>query len=390
MDDAPLAAALAGQDDLKHAFRELVRIAPVGICLTDRNRRFVLVNPAYCATYGYSEAELIGQPFTAVLPEEDRDFAGQVHDAFLDGLTEESAGRWRVRRKDGEIRTVLVGAARLVAASGKAFKLTTVQDITEEDRKAVAKLEAEHAKLLAQVTAVAGHDLSNALSGLLLDIEVLREKLAPLPVDQSDILRTVDDLLAGIERARAIVHRLRIIANPPERRRMLVDPFVELGRLRIAFAERCTITDETEGFLRLEVDPWRFNEAVAALVENAVAAQAATDPSLPILVRLRLCAEKEVREVGLEPRDSPTGFLAIDVVDNGPGLDETARRAALSGLLAVRPLNAVQKIHGYGLMAAQSFARAHGGAFVLHSRPGAGTRATLILPVRRIDQRWSR
>ena len=36
----------------EEALHELVRLAPIGICVSDRARRFVLVDRAYCRVYG--------------------------------------------------------------------------------------------------------------------------------------------------------------------------------------------------------------------------------------------------------------------------------------------------------------------------------------------------
>jgi len=104
--------------------------ADIGICVTGSDRRFVLVNDAYCRTYGYQREELVGEPFTKVLPEELRDSAAHLHDAFLAG-GDESPGEWRVLHKDGHIRNVLVTAGRVSTDDGAHFKVTTVQDVTE-------------------------------------------------------------------------------------------------------------------------------------------------------------------------------------------------------------------------------------------------------------------
>lgn len=107
--------------------------ADVGMCVTNEACRFVMVNDAYCNTYGYSRDELIGQVFTKVLPEEDRDFAFNMHKRYLEGHPE-SEGEWRICRKDGERRTIWVTAARVINDRGERFKVTTVTDITDRKR----------------------------------------------------------------------------------------------------------------------------------------------------------------------------------------------------------------------------------------------------------------
>jgi diguanylate cyclase (GGDEF)-like protein/PAS domain S-box-containing protein len=124
--------------------------AEIGICVTNEDRCFVLVNDAYCRTYGYEREELIGQPFTVVLPEHLREMAARIHDEYLAG-GEESAGEWQVLTKSGEIRDVMVTAARVSTDEGERFKVTTVQDISQ--------LRAQESRLaqLSQVVAQTQH-----------------------------------------------------------------------------------------------------------------------------------------------------------------------------------------------------------------------------------------
>lgn len=102
----------------------------VGICITDKDRRFVLVNDAYCHTYGYDRDELIGQPFTTIVPEENHDFANRLHDEFIAGKPEIPV-EWTVKRKDGSLITVVTTAALLTDEDGSRYKITTVTDVTE-------------------------------------------------------------------------------------------------------------------------------------------------------------------------------------------------------------------------------------------------------------------
>lgn len=106
--------------------------AQIGMCITDENRRFVRVNRAYCANYGYPAQQLIGNEFTMVLPPEDREYAATVHDEFVAGTLVEMPGRWRVQGSDGEIKHIYVTAGRMVGRDGRTYKVTTVSDITSQ------------------------------------------------------------------------------------------------------------------------------------------------------------------------------------------------------------------------------------------------------------------
>jgi len=112
-------------------FQAVYDSADIGICVTDETHRFVLVNAAYCRTYGYSRDELIGQPFTNVLPQDMRTAAGKLHDDFLVG-GEELPGEWEVIDKACRRKQVLVTAGRVVLGENQRFKVTTVMDVTEQ------------------------------------------------------------------------------------------------------------------------------------------------------------------------------------------------------------------------------------------------------------------
>lgn len=111
--------------------------ADIGMCVTNEECRFVMVNDAYCNTYGYSRDELIGHVFTKVLPAEYRDVAFNMHKRYLEGHPE-SEGEWTICRKDGQLRTIWVTAARVITDTDERFKVTTVTDITDRKRNEIA------------------------------------------------------------------------------------------------------------------------------------------------------------------------------------------------------------------------------------------------------------
>ncbi|GAB3169511.1 PAS domain S-box protein [Telluribacter humicola] len=105
----------------------------IGICITDRDGRFVSVNNQYARLYGYTREELVGQSFTLVVPAENRVMAQVAHDGFIrEGY--ELPGEWKVQRKDGSIIDVYVTAELLVQPNGNRFKVTSVRDVTENNR----------------------------------------------------------------------------------------------------------------------------------------------------------------------------------------------------------------------------------------------------------------
>ncbi|WP_254275722.1 sensor domain-containing diguanylate cyclase [Halomonas sp. 3H] len=169
-------------DQLDNTAR-VIQAAPIGICVTDAEGRFEMVNPAYCALYGYRAEELLGQPFTLVVPEANRPLLANLHDRFIAGDSDQEATQeWEVKGRDGRPRNILAKAARIMGEDGKPKKVTFVVDITE--RKAMER----RLEFLARHDELTG--LLNRRAGLsLLDEEILRSRRygTPLCVSTCDL-----------------------------------------------------------------------------------------------------------------------------------------------------------------------------------------------------------
>lgn len=110
----------------------VVMAAPIGICITDPDGRFEMVNPAYCDFYGYAEQELLGECFTLVVPDALKPAMQALHRDFIEGEdTHELRQEWQVCCKNGESRTIIAEAARIEGDDGRPRKMTFVIDITE-------------------------------------------------------------------------------------------------------------------------------------------------------------------------------------------------------------------------------------------------------------------
>lgn len=134
-------------------YNKIFSTANLGICLTNTEGRFVVVNPAYCDIYGYEEAELIGSHFSIVVPLENQAMMQKLHDDFLLHHREELALEWEVVRKDGKRIHIYASAGILENIIGGPYKITTISDITEMVEG--KKLQKEQESLLVQQSKLA-------------------------------------------------------------------------------------------------------------------------------------------------------------------------------------------------------------------------------------------
>ena len=102
--------------------------------------------------------------------------------------------------------------------------------------------------------------------------------------------------------------------------------------------------------------------ALLNLVNNSV--QAATG-SLQLWIRFRLEAD---------------GYIAIEVKDDGPGIDEQIRECVKDVFVTTKAQGT-----GLGLSVVETVARRHGGEFLLTSEPGQGTCAAVRLPIPKLN-----
>ncbi len=151
---------------------------PIGICLTDSSGYFTDINATYCDIYGYTREELIGTPFTDIVPDEFKDQLMRNHDEFMEKKYE-LQGRWTVQNKENEQFEIIANAAYLKdEKTGEKRKMTLVVR-AEELEDTVMRLETTiqilERKLATQDIAnrLAEHDLRNRLSSIVSVADIL-------------------------------------------------------------------------------------------------------------------------------------------------------------------------------------------------------------------------
>ncbi|MFZ5475635.1 MAG: sensor histidine kinase [Myxococcota bacterium] len=167
--------------------------------------------------------------------------------------------------------------------------------------------------------------------------------------DAEGALRTLDAAARRVRKMEVFAHELDALVGEADA--------IEVGRLfSLALrlcgeeARRSVAQEADEGLVR--GDPGDLAVALAHLVANAVEAVG------------------ELGSVALEGRRAGDRFV-LTVADDGPGLPPQAGQ----------PLFSTRGRAGVGLYTARALVERHGGTLELESAPGAGTIATLTLPV---------
>ncbi|GAB7202508.1 hypothetical protein OS12_39500 [Dickeya oryzae] len=114
-------------------FQGILDRCPVGIAVINYDGKYVTVNPAYSAIYGYTQEEMVNHSFTMVFPESTRASVLARHQSFLDEGGK-LGGEWTVVRHDGAVLTVWSESVPFAQHGHKADRLVYVLDITERQK----------------------------------------------------------------------------------------------------------------------------------------------------------------------------------------------------------------------------------------------------------------
>ena len=183
--------------DSERRYREMFDSNPHPMWVYDlETLRFLAVNDATVARYGYSREEFLGMTIKDIRPHEEvprllRNVERARHQTGLD-----EAGIWKHRYKDGSLHDVDI-TSHTLTFDGRAAELVLAHDMTEQRRVAALMREAQEVleKRVAERTA----DLQAVVSALREEV-LLRQKLEGqvLEVSDQEQRRIGQDLHDGI------------------------------------------------------------------------------------------------------------------------------------------------------------------------------------------------
>jgi two-component system NtrC family sensor kinase len=324
----------------------------IALAIIDHRGRVAEANRAFGQLVRSAPSSLGGWPWMALVPP-----------AWGDGIAQ-------VLNAEAKLEVELKAAGRTFIAS--AFSMPTAQkgervlvldDQTERRRLQEQLFQSEKMSAIGQLIAGVAHELNNPLTSVVGFADFLAEQAqAPAALKEPlEVLRT------EAERASTVVKNLLRFArkHDPERKRLPVKPVVESvatllrGQL---LAQNIELQLEFEPDLaELDLDPQRLTQVLLNLVNNS--AQAITGLGRPGVIVLRARHWH--------------GGVAIDVRDDGPGMDPDVAAQAFEPFFTTKPEG---QGTGLGLPIAQGIVREHGGQIALTTTPGAGATFTIELP----------
>lgn len=371
----------------RELFESVVNTAAIGICVTDEQGRYVLVNPAYCKTYGYSKDELIGKHFSMVIPTEDQLKAANTHSAFISG-DPNSSGEWRLLHKDGRLLNIYVTAGLLVREDGKRFKVTTVEDITERKRAAEKLRETEEALRQSQKMEAVGvlasgiaHDFNNILGGILGNVKLLYRRLQN---SDEQIMTPIARIELSVNRAAKLIQQLLGFVRKGKYQSIAFDPQAAIRSVMEILSQsldrRITLKANLAPNLpQIIGDPNQIEQVFLNLLVNAADAIAPKlkqghKGNITVSADLVSLPEKKLSLLELAPRKT---YLRISFSDNGAGIPPEIQSRIFDPFFTTKE---VGKGTGLGLSMVYGTVKNHQGAIEFETALGEGTTFHLYFP----------
>jgi PAS domain S-box-containing protein len=336
------------------------------------------VNNRYAETFGYSRDEACGKTSAELGL-----FADSDRDRLLSGLAAKGHVEdleFQARRKDGELRSVLLSASSLQSDGGELL-LTVVRDITEQKRAEAEKIKLEEqfrqAQKLESVGRLAGgiaHDFNN----LLTVINGYGDLLLSEYKSGNPLRKWAEEIRQAGERATNLTRQLLAFS-----RKQIVEPGPIYLHSLVAECHsmlRRLIGEDIELVVESDPSEWAVmadrGQLHQVLMNLAVNARDAMPDGGALTIRTANVEVDGPCTAG-RPEIAPGPYVSLRVSDTGVGIAREIQERIFDPFFTTK---AEGEGTGLGLSTVYGIVRQLGGSIAVTSEPGCGAAFEIHLP----------
>ncbi len=382
-------------------YRALFQSADDAIFLME-GARIVDCNPRAEDMFGRPRASMLGEIPHAFAPPLQPDGRPSRQEA-ADHIAVALAGmpcnhEWLGQRADG---TPLILDISLTSLSrrGTPYLFALIRDITDRRRREEERLrleatlqEARKLEALGRFAGGIAHDFNNIVGAIRGFAELIGTETAPPPVE-----RYAHRIVTACERASALTRQILTFTRRAEPVRRPVDmaPLVQecCDLLRPGLSADIDLVCDADRAM-VSGDRTQLGQVVVNLVVNAgealsgeagriavsvrpLASGAADFPAKDSSAKVQVRTDSDGAAVAtLGGLEAGASYVLLSVADSGTGVPAETLGQAFDPFFTTKGLGT-----GLGLAVVREVVLGHGGAVLVRSRPGAGTRFDIALPV---------
>ena len=291
---------------------------------------------------------------------------GELHQVTKEGKEIIVASRWTlVRDEDGQPKSIL----------------TVNTDITEKKQLEAQFLRAQRMESLGTLASGIAHDLNNALTPILMTVQLLGTKL---PDEQSQQWLSI--LKTNVKRAADLVKQVLSFSRGLEGKRttLEVKPLIsEIEQIvKQTFSRAIVIRTDipTQNLWTISGDATQLHQVLMNLCVNA--RDAMPEGGILQISASNLWIDENYARMNIEAKVGP--YVAITVSDTGVGINSEILDRIFEPFFTTKELG---KGTGLGLSTVMAIIKSHGGFVDVYSEVGKGTRFKVYLPVTQTRER---
>jgi PAS domain S-box-containing protein len=359
-------------------FHDLFEFSPDAIVMTDRSGTIRLANRKAETMFGWSREELIGNRVEMLVPSVER----ATHFLLRTGLVDSTGGHkvdlnrsnLRAQRKNGEEFPVDIGLGSIETAEGPMIA-AAVRDVT--DRKN-AERQASRTQRLESIGRLAGgiaHDLNNALTPILMAIELLKDNYPR----ETEVLDTVE---RSANHGSQMVRQLLSFAKGTGGRRIAVQPRQLIDEMetivRGTFPKNIEIKVKVPNELPCVLgDPTQLHQVLLNLCVNG---RDAMPEGGTLLLEAATAKGVPMDEVNAQ-QHVESDYVVLRVTDTGSGVPPEILDRIFDPFFTTKGPEAGT---GLGLFTAAGIVKGHDGFIRVDSRQPRGATFSVYLPTQEL------
>ena len=242
--------------------------------------------------------------------------------------------------------------------------LIILRDITRDRAQEASLVEGERLNAIKLLAAGVAHEIGNPLNALNIHLELLAREIGPLPRAQREPLAELVQIARSeVGRLDAIITQFLRALRPARPQLVLADAGallretldlmrtdIENRRIEVAIAN-------AEGLPPIPIDPPQIKQVYFNLIKNALEAM----------------PDGGTMAISFSLGDA---YLTLDFLDSGTGIGPGDFNRIFEPYHTTKASG-----HGLGLMIVQRIVQDHGGQIEVSSKPDAGTRFRIQLPL---------